>query len=98
MFGLAAIRHHAPGPRVAEPGIMDSTAQTVYAANSEHTGVAWEGRRLGSNFEFTVASLYVKAAKTAVLLQIAPIVPIEKSITYAESDSYGPANPSSSAI
>jgi hypothetical protein len=37
----------------------------------------------GSKFEFTVASLYVKAAKTAVLMQIAPIVLIEKSITYA---------------
>jgi hypothetical protein len=32
------------------------------------------GRLAG--FEFTVASLYVKAAKTAVLMQIAPIVPI----------------------
>jgi hypothetical protein len=48
-----------------------------------HTRGSMRRERAGSNFEFAVASLQVKAAKTAALMQIAPIVPIEKSITYA---------------
>ena len=44
-----------------------------------------------------VASLYVKAAKSCFCVRFLQIVQIIESITYAESEAYGRANPSSSA-
>jgi hypothetical protein len=59
-----------------------------------------EGRRSGMfrQIEFAVASLRIKATKGACFGSFVPIVQIRESTTCAESEPYGPANPSSSAI